>query len=394
MPNARPSSLSACILCGLLGACLSLDEVPRVGAVGAGEACVDRGVYPLNEADFQGLTATCEGANRCVDGYCAAVPACAPGELGECLFSPLPWHGSVAGYTFAGDYVYWVELGTFDQRGNYKDDGAIARAKVGEWGREELAANLDLYDEPSLQPYAVTLHATDAYLFLDASSLGDELHFVRSLAEGATLQADDVGSRGCIAGDMQYWVDERAVFVRSLSDLVAHELTEKLPQAGFECGAVLESTLYLTRLASIVQVSLGDDVQVLPLGSTATLIGVYSGDLIARINTNWVARGYPDAAGKVSWLSVAGGTSGTDYTIADGLLYWYRNSGGNGRQFEVVLRGRLDGDGIQEVVAEAWDQVQPNDRAPRLAVGTQGVGWWPSVSDAPFHYHPLPERRP
>jgi hypothetical protein len=152
---------------------------------------------------------------------------------------------------------------------------------------------------------------------------------------------------------------------------------------------VTDSSVYLSRFSTAVRVTLGDAPTLQVLSQVATLIGAHDDGLVALLNASWIGVGTPDADGKITYIGVAGGTPGTHYTLHGEHVYWYRNSSGRSRQAEVILRGRLDGLGEQEVVAEAWDQIAFENDVPSFAVGAQGIGWWPS-SMGGFHHHPFP----
>jgi hypothetical protein len=369
-----------------------MDQVPQISAPGSGLACSDRGVYALDEAQFRGLAQACTRATVCIDGTCAPAPSCSQGELGECLFAPAQTHGKVAAYVLNEDQLYWVELGTFDERANYLRDGAIARARLGDWQREELVSGLDFYDESRAELHHVSLRLKGSHLLLASASCCDEQHYYYSLIASDPPQLDDVGPVGCVGVERQYWVSAGTLYTRALPPVAAPEPVIAGVPAGFECADFDQAAIYLSRLSTTLRVTLSATPELRTVSTDTTLIGVFEGDLIARLNSSWIGRGTFDEAGNVSWLSVAGGSAGTQYVLHGDFVYWYHNSPIKSRTSEVVLRGRLDALDTQEVVAEAWDEVDTVDDTPTWNVSSGGIGWWPTgPGHQGFHYVPMHE---
>jgi hypothetical protein len=326
-------------------------------------ACIDRGMYAVEFTEVRGLSKTCDDRLICLNDECVQPPACTKGISHECLFRPEGAHGALAGVKTVGDYVYWVEGGTYDDRTNYENNGAIARARVGTWQREELANSLPLHS-PFAHEYVLDLRVAGDLVFvqLEGAPQSWQTYRIPSLPGQAVVRDPHLDAvplySTCVGKGQQFWSDGIKVYRRSLSalDNVQELATVEGLQTNIPTCVAGDGFLVLSDANPKVSFLIATDGsgvwrELSPRFSSFAISGSrvvgYDGWWIvtAPVNVNTAALELTRVAG--GSLNLYGSAIWQDH------VYWLHAE--ENRADHIVIRAKLDGSGVQEVVAERFD---------------------------------------
>jgi hypothetical protein len=353
-------------------------------------ACKDRGSYQISDIIVRGMKQACDGDLVCVESSCVPLPDCTPGYTGECLFTLPVERGALLHQPFAqGDYVYWFEEGNYDALDNYQFDGAMARAKVGTWQREELRSGMDLRRFASLWREGSWVRGwqwSETSPTLRAFSLDGKAQY-------------DVWDWSCISDDgVEYWSEGKSLFTKDLATGIVSEAKGKFPSSNPLCRFVSKDHVWFGFEAKFYRVERGAQQQLRAYQPYADLLDVRQDVLVAsRDRRKFVATAQLDGASEeLTWINRAGGTDDSlgEFYLNGNEVRWGRHD--DGRKYAVVMRSSLAGLGATEVVAEMPEVAQLGeiDRPNATMLHTTTGALWSGPTAGTLHYAPLPEFSP
>ncbi|MFT3923640.1 MAG: hypothetical protein QM778_14005 [Myxococcales bacterium] len=409
----RPGLVPAVALgIALSSGCLSIDTVPRkhpVADAGADTStgpipCIDRGTYTADGATYRGLGQTCDGELTCIDGVCLPLPACEAGSLRECSFTPAGLRGELQGFTLYEGYIYWMESGTTDERHNPLGDGALVRAKLGSWQREELVSQLNFYVEDQRQLVFADLVTTDDTALWSLVQ-GSERYpggYLKGLSSDNRVSSKLANANWCAGHDSAY----RAYDGLWIAPLDGTDTQVQLLQGGFgyfRCLVAGGRWLH-------VQDDRGQDIRMRidgpggqplqPESSTVVTLLSTANDThyFTRLVDGWIGRAEISDDPQPAWVGVAG--PGTVISADSRFVYWLRPSpyvdptsdwSHPARTDRVVFRTAVDGTGVQETIAEVLESVSwPSALGDTGGVQADASGVLWRRSGTELHFMPGP----
>ena len=365
----------------------------------AGKPCFDRGEYKVSGVPYRGMRATCDGLDVCIDGFCVPEPKCETGRIEACQFTPTDTHGKVVPNSaqLAGEHLYWLEQGGTDERSNPLYDGALVRAKVGEWEREELATGLDFYDENARKFLgSVQLKISNGFAVWSDDSYRSRPIRALAIHEPNAVPLDLMPAKLwslCWSDGYLYRVDKTAVRSQRFGSSSIETLVDTL-QDGGTCvagdGYLLVTTGgdgYLRRIP------LDAPSQIAKLALNSYPLALEGDQVWLQLADRWLGVADYQSATNLGPTSIAG--PGTLLSLTDAYVMWQREStlksDGSNRSQVFLARSPRDGSGSQEVIAEAFDKsVTGSNTASWAGSGSAaGVVWWVR-NKLPIHFAPMP----
>lgn len=387
MSSSSASILVRALLIASLSGCLSVEVVPRTREdahvpqeAGQGDAAAP----PLFDAS---------------DGHVEMPPiepieptapepvACEAGVTAHCIFDLRDRHGFLSdSIDVRGDYIYWIDLGTEDERENYLYDGAIMRTRVGVWAREQLLGELDFYDEGARRTECVDLRVLDDYLIWNGCGdyVGGPTRYIR-LSDPAravhTLPDPPKFTRCTFVGAkaLCYVDDELRSFDLARdsewSVLARFDAVDDFYEALFH----LDGALYIRFHDQSFRAELDEpEPRLVPLMPSAALLDVLPGPtLVAELPRQWIGVALDDETKPLAWTAVAG--PGEYIGTRGAWFYWLERAKGT------IARTRRNGE--DEMV---WSSFKWPTTLPRLSSRGMFTDLRNNAGMYAFRYEPLP----